>query len=104
MRRIVLSLAVLLMVCFVVADSAWARRGRRGDCCCYSGCGYYSSCWDCGWGSCGYSGCNYGCGQTCYSACGTDCCDHVVGCCQPNAPQQQRQMKPRPEAPPAPSR
>ncbi|MEN6450620.1 MAG: hypothetical protein ABFC96_09030 [Thermoguttaceae bacterium] len=103
MRRIVLSLAVLLMVCFVVADSASAR-GRRG-CCgwdygCGCGCGYYSSCWDgyCGSGCGGYySGCGY------YSSCGTTCCDHQVGCCQPNVQQRQQQqqkpMKPMPEPP-----
>jgi hypothetical protein len=48
MRRIILSVVVLLGVCLLVADTASARGGRRGRCC-YQSC-YVSSCCGC-WGN-----------------------------------------------------
>jgi hypothetical protein len=74
MRRLVLSLLVLLTVSLVVADSASARGRRKGGCCDSSPCG-----------SCQSGGC---CQQ---------------GAPQPPAPGMEHgQPKPAPEMPPAP--
>jgi hypothetical protein len=78
MRRVLMTIVVLLTVCFLVADSASAGRRCRGGC---GGC--YTSCCDSGCGGC-TTGCSTGCG--CTSGCGSSCgctsgCGGWSDCC-----------------------
>ncbi len=74
MRRLIMSIVVLLTVWCVTASSASAF-GRRGGWGCCGGCGYggcYSgygcgSCYSGGGGGGGSSGCGYGGCNSCYS-------------------------------------
>ena len=93
MRRTLLTVAVLLTVGLVLADSASARRCRRSCCdwgcgsscgCGQSGCCQTSCCQtSCCQSACG--GCSSGCGGRrhgggCGSSCGSSCCQQSSGC------------------------
>jgi hypothetical protein len=67
MRRVLMTVAVLLTVCFLVADSASAGRRHRGRRC---------------HESCCVSACACGCASTC---CERAACCQPAPCCQPSA-------------------
>ena len=104
MRRIVMSLAVLLTVWLLAADSALARCKR--SCCCDTPCCQQASCTTCtqGCNTC-TQGCDSCCHRKCKSCCATTCstcstcstcgtCGHSDCGCHWSAPEQKPMKAP----------